>query len=69
MAQENNGSPPRSDRKLTRSERFRVAGLAFVDPRSVDKYFAGAPLRDSTAERITNAIRDLDSSKKASGAT
>jgi len=60
MAQENNGMPPRADRKLTRSERFWVAGMAHVDPRTVDTYLAGGPMMVSSRERIEAAIVALD---------
>jgi hypothetical protein len=60
MAQDINGMPPRADRKLTRSERFWVAGMAHVDPRTVDTYLAGGRMNLSSLERIEAALVALD---------
>lgn len=44
---------------ITQADRFRIAGTAEVDPRTVARYLAGGTVRPLLQARIERALRQL----------
>lgn len=50
--------PKQSSPKLTRADVLRIAAAAEVDPRSVERFVLGQPMRGLTRDRIERAIAE-----------